>query len=117
MADQTGAVADKPAETPDADAPKKDTNRDYVISTELELDLSSAAGEKQAIETLKKHARDGKITVAARTGRAMGFNQRKALETLAGVVPLNGDYDVVAASATKRFVNVKTETRPTLSIG
>lgn len=112
MADQTGAVTSPPAEDT-----KKTINREYVISRELELDLSTAAGEKASLEKLKALASEGKLTVAARTGRAMGFNQRKALENLAGIRELNGDYDVVAASQVKRFANVKTETKPTLSIG
>lgn len=103
-----------------ADTPKaKPQPRPYKITTtEMNLDLSSVVSEKAAIELLKAYVVDDEpLSVTIKIGRSIGLQPKEALKNLAGVYELDGDYDVTAESATTTFKQVKSEVKPSISIG
>ncbi len=112
-ADQTETNGADPAKEK-----KKIEPREYVITQKCVLNFSSDALTEKSLEKLKEMAgEDGKLTVNARIGLALGINQVVALKMLAGAVDLDGDYDVTASSASKRFEKVKSVTKPSVSFG
>ncbi|MBA2724709.1 MAG: hypothetical protein H0U53_01860 [Actinobacteria bacterium] len=115
------ATADQTEQTTNgepAKEKKKIEPREYAITSEVVLNFSSEALADKSIAKLKEMAgEDGKLTVAARVGRAYGINQIVALKALAGAVDLDGDYDVTASSASKHFPKVKSVTKPSVSFG
>lgn len=102
------------APTPAPAVTKKDDRR-YGVYVELEVDLSSAAGRKEALDALAKSDCDGILLV--RVARAAGALPRKAMENLAEIRDLDGDYKVLAESAINDFSNVRTKSERKISFG
>lgn len=110
------AAAPAPASTPAPAAPVPATkDRRYGVYVEVEVDVSSAAGRKEAMDALSKIECDG--VVLARVNRAAGALPRKALENLAEIRDLDGDYKVIAESAINDFPGVKTASKRSISFG
>lgn len=93
-----------------------------VFTTEISLDVGSAAGRKAAGELLAELApkdgdNAGKVTVLVRRARIAAQQPKEALKNLGQLIELDGDYEVIADSARNVYKNVKTKREVTVSIG
>lgn len=105
-------MAENPANGAEAAKKEPPKDRTYKVLVEEALDLSDGA---KLVAYLKEKFGDGPIQIYVQFSKAAGKTPPEALNNLAQVKPLNGDYDVVAESAIVRK-SVKTETKAVTSI-
>lgn len=99
--------------------PEASKDREYGVYVEETISFEGDDAAEKAFAALKKHATESQtgIVVLVKAGRAIAANPKSAVENLGTVRDLDGDYDVAANSSFKRFPEVKSSLKRSVSIG